>query len=614
MAKTDLDRANKDQLDEFYTLYSDIAGELSKHSHIFKDKIVYCNCDGERSNFVKYFTDNFEKLGLKDFIATSYNGAGKGKLIQELSCNGSFDSFMLIQYIMRADIVVTNPPFSLIRDYFKHLNRYKKKFILVAPHHILGYKEMKDSIIKGELRILSAPNSFIFEIPNHYTNFQDSKRMFVRDRQQYIKGYNNSMNELISISHKIELKPNNKAKTHFKKAFGCARLAYNWALAKCQENYKQGIKSSAYDLKKEFNSIKKEQYPFTYEVSKYATQQPFLNLDRAFKKYFADLKKGKVSYPKFKRKRDNQGSYYLGGDVVSIKDNKYLKIPNLGLVKLKEKLRFDGKIDNVVIYQKANKFFASFSMKISKAEYNRTHKKVKAKRLNVGIDLGISSFATLSNGLQITAPKPLDKLTRLLTRRQRQLNKKQHAKTKGEALKGAKKSNNYVKASNKLCKLHTRIVNIRLDFIHKLTSHLVRNYDEIALETLQVTNMLKNHRLAKSLSDVSLSKFNEILEYKAKYNGVSITRADRFYPSSKTCSHCGSIKSNLTLSQRIFICDECGYKIDRDLNASINLAKLLGQVLPEVTPGDLTALLDDLVINNLTTSKVETGMQQKVYK
>ena len=154
--------------------------------------MIYCNCDGERSNFVKYFTDNFKKLGLKDFIATSYNDSGKGKLIQynkpvqELSCNGSFDSFMLIQYIMKADIVVTNPPFSLIRDYFKHLNRYKKKFILVAPHHILGYKEMKDSIIKGELRILSAPNSFIFEIPNHYTNFQDSKRMFIRDGQQYI--------------------------------------------------------------------------------------------------------------------------------------------------------------------------------------------------------------------------------------------------------------------------------------------------------------------------------------------------------------------------------------------------------------------------------------------
>ena len=421
------------------------------------------------------------------------------------------------------------------------------------------------------------------------------------------------MKETIHISHKIELKPNNKAKTHFKKAFGCARLAYNWALAKWQENYKLGIKSSIYDIRKEFNSIKKEQYPFVYEVSKYATMQPFIYLDKAFKKYFADLKKGKVSYPKFKKKKDNQGSYYIGGDQVTIKNNKYLKIPNLGLVKLKEKLRFNGKINNVVISQKANKFFASFSMEITKAEYKRTYKRVKAKRLSVGIDLGISHFAILSNGLVITAPKPFDKLTRLVVKRQRQLNKKVHPKTKGEALKGVKKSNNYVKASNKLAKLHTRIANTRLDFIHKLTSHLIRNYESIGLETLSATNMMKNHKLAKSLSDVSLSKFNEILEYKAKYNGVSIIRADRFYPSSKTCSHCGAVKSKLSLSQRIFICDECGYKIDRDYNASINLAKLLGQVLPKVTPADLTALLDDLVINNLVTSKVETGIQQKSF-
>ena len=416
----------------------------------------------------------------------------------------------------------------------------------------------------------------------------------------------------ILASHKIELKPNNKAKTHFKKAFGCARLAYNWALAKWEENYRQGVKASIYDIRKEFNAIKKEQYPFTYEVSAYATHQPFLNLDKAFKKYFSDLKKGKVSYPKFKKKKDNQGGYYIGGDQVVIKDNKYLKIPNLGLVKMKEALRFEGKINNVVISQKADKFFASFSMEITEEEYNRTHKQVKTNRLSVGIDLGISNFATLSNGLVIKSPKPLDKLTRLLVRRQRQLSKKVHPKTKDEAKQGVKKSNNYIKANMKVSKLHTRISNIRLDFLHKLTSHLVRNYDNIGLETLQVSNMMKNHKLAKSLSDVSLSKFNEILEYKAKYNGVSIHRADRFYPSSKTCSHCGSIKSKLSLSQRTFICDECGYTIDRDLNASINLAKL-GGVPPEVTPADLAALLDDLVINNLTTSKAETGIQHKSY-
>lgn len=420
------------------------------------------------------------------------------------------------------------------------------------------------------------------------------------------------MNKTILIGHKIELKPNNAAKTHFRKAFGCARLAYNWGLAKWQENWKLGVKSSFCILQNEFNSIKKEQYPFVYEVSKYATQQPLRNLEKAFKKYFADLKKGKVSYPKLKKKKDNQGSYYICGDSISIEDDKYLRVPKLGLVKMKEKLRFNGKVNNVVISQKADKFFASFSMEITKDEYNRTHKKVKDNRTSIGIDLGISNFATLSNGLQIQSPKPLAKLTRLIVRRQRQLNKKQHPKTKGDVLRGVKKSNNYIKASSKLSKLHTRVANIRLDFLHKLTSHLVRNYESIGLETLSTNNMMKNHKLAKSLNDVSLSKFNEILEYKAKYNGVSITRADRFYPSSKTCSHCGAIKSNLSLSQRTFHCDECGYTIDRDLNASINLAKL-GQALPEVTPVEITALLDDLVINSLTTSIVETGIQRKSY-
>ena len=418
------------------------------------------------------------------------------------------------------------------------------------------------------------------------------------------------MTETIHISHKIELKPNNAAKTHFRKAFGCARLAYNWALAKWEKNYRQGVKASIYDIRKEFNAIKKEQYPFVYEVSAWATQQPFIYLDRAFKKYFSDLKKGKVSYPKLKKKRENQGSYYIGENSVSIQDNKYLKIPNLGLVKMREALRFNGKINNVVISQKANKYFASFSMEITEDEYKRTHKPIKHNRLNVGIDLGISNFATLSSGLVITAPKPLDKLTRLLVRRQRQLSKKVHPKTKDDK---TKKSKNYLKASNKLAKLHTKIANIRLGFLHKFTSHLVRNYDNIGLETLQVANMMKNHKLAKSLGDVSLSKFNEILEYKAKYNGVSITRADRFYPSSKTCSHCGSIKSELRLSQRTYVCDECGYTIDRDYNASINLAKQLGRVPPEVTPAEITALLDDLVINGLITSIVETGIQQRSY-
>ena len=422
-------------------------------------------------------------------------------------------------------------------------------------------------------------------------------------------------NPLISIAHKIELMPNNKAQTHFRKAFGCARLAYNWGKDRWEYYYKQGIEKSYLDLKKEFNAIKKTQFPFVYEVSKYATQQPFINLNRAFQKFFSDLEQGKVSYPKFKKKKPNSGSYYIGGDLVAIQNGKYLKVPNLGLVKMREKLRFEGKITSVTISQRGDKFFASFNMQISKEEYIKTHPKAQKNQLGLGIDLGLKSFLSLSNGLEVKAPKPLDRLERLLIRRSRQLSKKQHAKTKQEALQGVKRSNNYQKASLKLNKLHRRIANIRGDFLHKTTSCLVKNVQYFSIEDLNVQGMMRNHRLAKSLADVSFYEFKRQLTYKAEYNGREIHQVDRFYPSSKLCSNCGALKTDLTLKDRVYCCDKCGTHLDRDYNASLNLLsqlkKRIGTVQPEFTPADLTALQEDLAINRLVTSKCETGIQPK---
>lgn len=425
----------------------------------------------------------------------------------------------------------------------------------------------------------------------------------------------------MTISHKIELIPNNKAKTYFRKAFGCSRLAYNWGLAKWQEYYKQGIKKTHLDLKKEFNAIKKEQFPFVYEVSKYATQQPFLHLNLAFSKFFRDLKQGKVSYPKFKKKRDNQGSFYLGGDIVKFEikenDKSYLKIPNLGLVKMREKLRFNGKINSATISQKANKFYVSFSVEIDEHKFHKTHKlanQSKNPHKILGIDLGLKSFVSLSNGLEIKAPKPLDKLTRKLKRVSRQLSKKQHPKTKGDK---TKKSANYQKQSLKLSKIHSKIANLRSDFLHKLTSLLARNYDYFGVETLNVKGMMSNHKLAKNLSDVSFYEFKRMLSYKSNYHKKQIIEADKFYPSSKTCSNCGNIKADLMLKDRVYKCESCGISIDRDYNASLNLAlnaqRQIGLVQAEFTPADLTALLFDLEINKIATSKVETGIQQKSY-
>lgn len=406
----------------------------------------------------------------------------------------------------------------------------------------------------------------------------------------------------MQISHRIEIKPNNESISYFKKAFGCARFAYNWGVAKWKEAYEKGEKKTALNLKKEFNSIKNKEFPFVYEVSKYITQQPFINLGKAFKKFFEDLKNKKISYPQFKKKKDNEGSFYIGGDQVKV-EGKYLKIPLLdNKIKMTEELRFKGKINSVTIIYDGNKYFASFQLEIDDNEYRKT-RKIKYNGLAIGGDVGVKVFLTLSNGLQILFPN-LKKQEKKIIKIQRQLSKKVHPKTKEDK---TKKSNNYIKHSKILNKAYKKLKNIKNDFLQKLTTVLINNFQYICVEELNVSGMLKNRRLAKSIQDLSFFEFRRMLEYKAKFNKREIVKADTFYPSSKTCSKCGK-KRDLTLSDRVYEC-ECGLTIDRDYNASINLSNLIkekiGQVLPEVTSVDLTALLDDLILNHLTTSKVE---------
>lgn len=437
---------------------------------------------------------------------------------------------------------------------------------------------------------------------------------------------------MITISHKIELVPNNKQKTYFRKAFGCARLAYNWGLAEWQRRYKEGEKVDAYGLKKSFNAVKKEQYPFVLEVTKYATQQPFINLGKAFKKFFEDLKKGTVSYPQFKKKKDNEGSFYIGGDQVALSDTnrnskafkkmahnekqkrQYLKVPNLGWVKMTERLRFIGKVNGVVISQQGNKYFASFSMQITEEEYKRTHPNAFAEKTNrkAGMDLGIKSALILSDGIAVENPKPLKKKLRKIKRLSRQLDKRTHARTKQERLEGVKKSNNYKKLSVKLSNEQRKVASIRRDFTQKVTTVLTAHYSHIAMEDLNVKGMVRNHRLAQSVTDVAFGELCRQIEYKSALSGTKVTRADRSYPSSKTCSVCGNVKQDLKLSNRTYRCDKCGAVIDRDYNASLNLLSLItekqiGADYPESTPEDLTALLSRFARNRIATSKVETG-------
>lgn len=446
---------------------------------------------------------------------------------------------------------------------------------------------------------------------------------------------------MISIAHRIELKPNNKQKTYFRKAFGCARLAYNWGLAEWKRMYEAGEKPSGRKLRTQFNAIKKEQFPFVYEVTKCATMQPFDNLQRAFDNFFRELKQGKVSYPQFKKKRDNEGSFYIEADKIRLSEtnknskkfaklahnergkHQYICMPNLrgGWVKMAEHIRFNYvKINNVCISQSGGKFYASFSLEITEDEYLRTHRHVEAVDANrkVGIDMGIKSALILSDGIAIENPKPLKKNQRKIKRLSRQLNKRFHPKTKEERLKGVRKSNNYMKMSVRLAHAQGRVANIRRDFLHKVTSILTTHYGEIAIEDLNVKGMVKNHRLAQAVNDVSFGELRRQIEYKAKTNGVKVVKADRFFASSKTCSVCGEKKEILSLSDRIYRCEHCGAVIDRDWNASLNLLGLLvnhkiGTDYPESTPADLTALLSRFALSGIATSKVETGKQHKSY-
>ena len=436
---------------------------------------------------------------------------------------------------------------------------------------------------------------------------------------------------MITIAHRIQLMPNNKQRTYFRKAIGCCRFAYNWGLEEWKRRYKDGERGlTGRKLLKDFNAIRGELFPFTYEVTKCATQQAFSDLQTAFDNFFAH----RANYPQRHKKKDGMGSFYIQNSAFRLsfthegmkhlKDvahnidckHQYLQVQKLGFVKMAEKLRFNGKIMNVRISQDGDKFFASFQVQITEEEYLRTHPKANAEKQGaVGIDLGLKEAMALSDGITISNPRTLRKHQRKITKLSRQLSKRQHARTKQERKQGVKRSNNYKKLALRLSKEHRHIANIRRDFSQKVTTILTTTYKAIAIEDLNVDGMRRNHKIAKSVSDMAFYELRQQIEYKAEWNKVQVEVADRWFASSKTCHVCGHKKDDLTLKDRIYTCPYCGNIIDRDINAALNLLFLIstkvGMGYPELTPADLTALRSRFALNRIATSKVETGKQQK---
>jgi len=365
----------------------------------------------------------------------------------------------------------------------------------------------------------------------------------------------------INRAYKTELKLNNKEKTLMLQYCGLARFTFNWALAKRIEEYKlTGKSSNAISQHRELNQLKQSDFAWMYNYSKTVPQNELRNLDFAFSNFFRRVKskKGKAGFPKFKsRKKDNK-SFRLDG-AIKVLDNK-VKLPRIGWLRLYEKNYIPTKnikILSATISYHGTKWFISIQVEQDIAENTGEFTE------NIGIDLGIKTLAVCSNGEIFENPKALKHNLVKLARIQRKFSR-QHTMNK----QGSKNQN---KTKEKIRKLHYHISEIRKDCLHKMTSSVVKNKpQQIVIEDLNVSGMLKNRKLSKAISDLGMYEIKRQLEYKCKWNRINLVIADRFFPSSKLCSSCGTKNTELTLADREWKC-VCGTTHDRDFNASVNL-------------------------------------------
>jgi putative transposase len=368
---------------------------------------------------------------------------------------------------------------------------------------------------------------------------------------------------IISRAYKTEIKPNNKQCTLLEKSAGVARFAYNLGLSERISLYESEKKSlTAIDQHKSLCARKKEDFPWMYEVSKCAPQLALVDLDKAFKNFFRGLKKGKkIGFPKFKSKHKNTPSFHLDNNSFKVTNNKIM-IAKIGLINLKEKgyLPIENiKYNSLSVSKIAGKWFISVQVE------QEIPDPVNQPEAVLGIDVGIRTLATCSDRRVFKNSKYLKKSKKRLAHAQKNLARKKFDK------KTKRFSNNRYKFKLRVQRIYYRISNQRKDAIHKMTSILVRTKPRyIALEDLNVSGMMKNHKLAGAIADASFNEIKRQSLYKTAWYGGEIIDVNRFYPSSKLCRVCGSIKEDLKLGDRVYVC-ECGHIEDRDLNASINI-------------------------------------------
>lgn len=357
----------------------------------------------------------------------------------------------------------------------------------------------------------------------------------------------------IKRAYKTDLDPNNVQRTALLRHAGAARFAYNWGLARRKEEYKKiGKSSNAIELHRQLNALKRTDFPWMYEVSKCAPQEALRDLDRAFRNFF----EGRANYPKFRSRKRGIGCFRLTGSIAVFHDS--IHLPRIGRIRLKEKgyLPTDGvHILSATVSERAGRWFVSVQVE----EEIEVPINVGP---TVGIDVGISKLATLSNETVIENPRALVRYERKKKRLQRSLSRK------------AKGSRNRADARLRLARCEFRIASVRRDAQHKATTMLARTKSVIGVESLNVAGLLKNHCLAKQLADAGIGEFLRQLEYKAEWYGSAVVAADPFFPSTKRCSNCGAVKDEMLLSERTYMCNICGFEADRDLNSARNLASV----------------------------------------
>ncbi|HVA88794.1 MAG TPA: transposase [Chloroflexota bacterium] len=408
----------------------------------------------------------------------------------------------------------------------------------------------------------------------------------------------------MQLTHTIALAPTGEQERYFRQASGTARWCWNWALAEWNRQYGAGERPTAAGLKKQFNGIKYQQFPWLAAIHRDAHAQPFSHLARAWSRYFTARREGaipapddraerrrvrragvKLAYPPvFKKKGRARDSFYVANDKFSLSGpddpgGPAIRLPKVGLVRLTERLRFPGKILGATVSRTAHRWSVAIQMEVPDqvARRRRTADGIE------GVDLGIKSAVTLANGETIRSPKPLKAALRRVRIRGRRVSRKlEAAKARLGIPKGARLpkgtrlpvSGKRRAASARLARTHARVAHIRADFTHKLTTRLCRENQALGIEDLHVTGMLANHHLARAIIDVGFGEIRRQLSYKAERYGTRIVLVSRWYPSSKTCSVCGTKCADLDLGTRIWRCTGCRTVHDRDQNAAINLQRL----------------------------------------